>query len=283
MGVTLAYEKWGEGGRPLLLLHGFTGSHASFDHLRPRLGAVVRAIAVDLPGHGASPLPAVRGREGFLATVDALVGVLDAEGLSQVDVAGYSMGARVALALAVRAPQRVGRLVLESGSPGLHRRQERAERRGSDAELAAFIRARGVEAFVDRWEALPLFAGLARAPDEVRTGLRARRLTQTAEGLAGALETLGTGHQPDYWPHLHHVRQPTLLLTGTEDAKYTAIARRMAAELPVVWRHALAGCNHAPHLEDPGAWAAEVLGFLATPWYESPEFESAAGPLKQAG
>ncbi|MCE9671314.1 2-succinyl-6-hydroxy-2,4-cyclohexadiene-1-carboxylate synthase [Myxococcus stipitatus] len=276
MGVTLAYESWGEGPRPLVLLHGFTGNRTAFDGLRPLLGHAVKAIAVDLPGHGATPLPERGGREGFLETVDALVALVDSLGLGQVDLLGYSQGARVALAAAVRAPDRFGRLVMESGSPGLHRRQERAERRESDAQLAAFIRTRGVEAFVERWEALPMFEGLRAMPEARRRALRANRLACTVEGLAGALECLGTGTQPDYWPDLHHQRLPTLLLTGARDEKFTGIARRMAAELPVVWRHAFADCGHAPHLETPEAYAREVLGFLQTPWYEAPQFEGAA-------
>jgi 2-succinyl-6-hydroxy-2,4-cyclohexadiene-1-carboxylate synthase len=281
MGVTLAYGTWGDGPRPLVLLHGFTGSRNSFDELRPLLGRAVKAVAVDLPGHGATPLPRLKGREGFLETVDALVALVDRLDMGPVDLLGYSQGARVALAAAVRAPDRFGRLIMESGSPGLHRRQERAARREADAQLAAFIRARGVDAFVDRWESLPLFEGLRRLPAERREALRARRRACTPEGLAGALECLGLGVQPDYWPELHAQRLPTLLLTGAEDAKFTLLARRMATELPVVWRRAFAGCGHAPHLEAPEEYAREVLGFLQTPWYEAPQFESASASVAE--
>ncbi|GHG99108.1 2-succinyl-6-hydroxy-2,4-cyclohexadiene-1-carboxylate synthase [Comamonas sp. JC664] len=274
MGVKLAYETWGEGSRPLVLLHGFTGSRRAFDGLRPLLGRDVRAVAVDLPGHGATPLPDKPGRDGFLETVDALVALVDSLGLGSVDLLGYSQGARVALGAAVRAPDRFGRLIMESGSPGLHRRQERAARRDSDNQLAAFIRARGVDAFVDRWEQLPLFEGLRRLPQERKDTLRSLRRACTPEGLAGALECLGLGVQPDFWPELHAQRLPTLLLTGAEDAKFTQLARRMATELPVVWRYAFEGCGHAPHLESPEDYAREVLGFLQTPWYEAPQFES---------
>jgi 2-succinyl-6-hydroxy-2,4-cyclohexadiene-1-carboxylate synthase len=276
MGLNLAYETWGDGGRPLLLLHGFTGNRSSFDHLRPLLGGEVRAIAVDLPGHGETPLPERRGRDGFLATLEALVRLVDRLGVGLVDLLGYSQGARLALGLALNAPDRFRRVILESGSPGLHRRQERTERRTSDGLLAGFVRRRGVNAFVDRWEALPLFEGLRQLPPEHQEALRARRNACTVEGLAGALECLGLGVQPDYWPSLHRQRLPTLLLTGARDTKFTRLARRMAAELPVVWGHAFAGCGHAPHLEVPPAYANEVLSFLRTPWFEAPPLDSLA-------
>ncbi|MFP2896584.1 2-succinyl-6-hydroxy-2,4-cyclohexadiene-1-carboxylate synthase [Corallococcus sp. 4LFB] len=274
MGVTLAYDTWGEGPHTLLALHGFTGSGASFGHLRPLLGRSVRVVAVDLPGHGRTPLPEKTGRDGFLETVDAIVQL--ARGLGgHVDLLGYSQGARLALGAAVQAPECFGRLIMESGSPGLHRRQERSERREADAKLVDFIRAKGVDAFVERWEALPLFDGLRRLPEPEQAALRERRKACTAQGLAGALETLGLGVQPDYWPSLHRQRLPTLLLTGDQDVKFTTLARRMAAELPVVWRHAFAGVTHAPHLEAPEEYVREVLSFLQTPWYEAPQFEPA--------
>jgi 2-succinyl-6-hydroxy-2,4-cyclohexadiene-1-carboxylate synthase len=276
MGVRLAYSTWGTGPRPLLLLHGFTGNRSSFDHLKPLLGSAVKAIAVDLPGHGETPLPERRGRDGFLETVEALIRLVDELGLRSVDLLGYSQGARLALALAIRSPHHFARLIMESGSPGLHRRQHRAERREADAQLAAFIKAKGVDAFVDRWEALPMFESLRRLPPELRAALRERRRSCTVEGLVGALECLGLGVQPDYWPSLHRQRLPTLLLTGALDEKYTRLAREMAAELPVVWRKAFPGCGHSPNLEVPEDYASEVLSFLRTPWYEAPQFENPA-------
>jgi 2-succinyl-6-hydroxy-2,4-cyclohexadiene-1-carboxylate synthase len=272
----LAHDTWGTpGGAPLLLLHGFTGSRHAWDGVRPLLAPHVEALAVDLPGHGGSaPGPRV-GREGFLDTVAEVARAVRAWGRGPVDVVGYSQGARLALALAVEHPGCVRRLVLESGSPGLHGRKDRAERRMRDNELALALERQGVAAFMDRWEALPLFAGLRRLPADARAALRERRTAHTAEGLAWALRSLGTGVQPDYWPSLPLVRCPTLLLSGAEDAKFTALARKMAAELPTVWRRSFEGAGHAPHLEAPGEWAAEVLGFVATPWYESPVVDRA--------
>lgn len=116
---TLAHVSWGEGS-PLLLIHGFTGNRDAWSHLRPLLGSRYRVLAPDLPGHGESPIAA---DTTFHGTVERLLVLLDAQGLERVDVAGYSLGARVALGLCLFAPDRVGRLVLESVSPGLRRRR----------------------------------------------------------------------------------------------------------------------------------------------------------------
>lgn len=268
--MRLAFDLRGDAERVVLLLHGFTGSRESWAGVEHVLLPHFRLLRVDLPGHGASPLPSQPGREGFFETLQALVHVLDEAGAEEVDVVGYSQGARVALGLAHHAGPRVGRVILESGSPGLHRRRERAERRRADALLAQEILRDGVRAFATRWAELPLFDGVRRLASDAQAALQARRCANSAEGLAGALGCLGVGTQPDYWPVLWKFHHPTLLLTGAEDSKFTAIARRMAAELPMVWSHAFAGVGHAPHLEVPEDWAREVVGFLKTPWFEVP-------------
>lgn len=269
----LAHEEWGQGS-PLLLVHGFTGNRESWNHLRPLLGPRFRVLAPDLPGHGESP---IHPDTTFDATIEALLALLDSQGLAQVDVAGYSLGARVALGLCLRAPGRVRRLVLESGSPGLRRRRDRGERRRDDAALAEVIERDGLEVFLRRWEALPLFEGLRALPEEVRAAIRERRLSHRPEALAGSLRALSLGAQPSYWSRLWTVRSPTLLLTGGRDAKFTGIARAMAAELPLVWGHVFPGAGHAPHLEVAGEWAREVTGFLSAPWIERPLVDSELG------
>jgi 2-succinyl-6-hydroxy-2,4-cyclohexadiene-1-carboxylate synthase len=267
----LRYERWGGNGPPLLLLHGFTGSRASFGHLRQRLSSQADVLVVDLPGHGESPYSA---DTTFASTLTALLGLLDELRLEQVDVAGYSLGARVALGLAVEGRGRLRRLVLESGSPGLRRRRDRGERRRQDEALAARIESEGVTAFVQKWEALPLFSGVRTLPAEVQEALRLRRLEGDAGGLALSLRRLGLGAQPSYWAALPRIRIPVLLLSGARDEKFTALARRMAAELPLVWGHVFTAVGHAPHLEAPEAWAREVTGFLSAPWTERQLAES---------
>jgi 2-succinyl-6-hydroxy-2,4-cyclohexadiene-1-carboxylate synthase len=269
----LAHERWGAGS-PLLLLHGFTGTRHAWDHLQPWLGSRFAVLAPDLPGHGESPCdPDVT----FEATLVSLLRLLDSLGSERIDVAGYSLGARVALGLALRAPDRVRRLVLESGSPGLRRRRDRLDRRKSDGELAASIERDGVEAFVDRWEALPLFEGLRTLPAPLLASLRERRRSHRPQALAGSLRALSLGAQPNYWSRLWNLRTPTLLLTGARDSKFTATARAMAAELPLVWGHVFPGAGHAPHLEVPEAYARELQGFLSAPWIERPLVDSELG------
>lgn len=88
----------------LVLLHGALGSGAGFADVVRELSPFARVLAPDLPGHGGMPLPARFATDGF---VDAVTDVLDREGVERAHVFGYSMGGHVALALALRSPERV--------------------------------------------------------------------------------------------------------------------------------------------------------------------------------
>ena len=99
--MELKLRTWGEGPVPVLWLHGFAGDGGSFDGLRDDLSSSVRATLPDLPGHGATKGPAAAGTgwEETLAALEAVLRALPGPRL----LAGYSMGARLALALALRS------------------------------------------------------------------------------------------------------------------------------------------------------------------------------------
>ncbi|MGZ6143021.1 MAG: alpha/beta fold hydrolase, partial [Myxococcales bacterium] len=194
--------------------------------------------------HGAAP-PATSW-EGALRALEPLLEP------GPVVLGGYSMGARIALALALRRPERIARLVLASGTAGIEDEAERARRRADDEGLARFIEERGVPAFVDRWEKNPVLAIETVSPETVSLKrLREERLRNSATGLASALRHLGAGAQPSYWSELHRLEVPVVLLAGTRDTKFTALATRLQRLLPRAELRPLAGCGHLIHLERP--------------------------------
>lgn len=251
-------------GSPLLLLHGFTGSAESWAGVAEALASSHTLIMPDLLGHGRTSAPPDAARYAIDHAAADLVAVLDALGVEQAGLHGYSMGGRLALYTALAHPSRFTRLSLESASPGLAAEHERSARRASDDALAARILDHGIEAFVDTWEQLPLFASQLSLPDDVRARQRQQRLANAPLGLANSLRGMGTGEQPNLWPRLAELRMPVLLLTGTLDAKFTRIADEMAASLSQAQRITVPDCGHTVYLEQPAAWLDAVRGFHST-------------------
>ena len=87
-------------GRQLLLIHGLGASRRSWDLVLPRLAANRAIITIDLPGHGASPAGPAGGT--FVGLADEVEHFSRDQGLTGVDIAGSSLGARIALELARR-------------------------------------------------------------------------------------------------------------------------------------------------------------------------------------
>jgi 2-succinyl-6-hydroxy-2,4-cyclohexadiene-1-carboxylate synthase len=265
-GLSYAFSVTGSGELPtLVLLHGFTGSTASWGHVLPELSSSRQVLALDLPGHGYTPAPSDPQRiqfEQVAADLAQLIARITPPRLGQVDILGYSMGGRLALFFALRFPNLVRRLVLESASPGLADPQERQARQRSDEALARRIEEQGIQAFVNEWENLPLFTSQAQLPAAVRAGLRQQRLQNNPAGLAASLRGMGTGVQPSLWPLLPSLQPPALLLTGELDNKFTAINRQMRDVIPACTWQRIPAVGHTPHLENPGVFLAQVLVFL---------------------
>lgn len=260
-GMRLAVQRAGSG-PPVILLHGFTGSAATWDGLTAALCGRYTTLAVDLPGHGRSSAPDEPGRYALERLADDLAALLDAVEFPRAAVLGYSLGARAALRFALRYPDRVTALVLESGSPGLSDAAARSARAAADGALADAIERDGVEAFVDRWERLPLWASQEALPAATRAELRAQRLTNDPRGLANSLRGAGAGVTAPVVDELGRQSAPALLVAGALDARYVELARRMAAALPRARLAVVPDAGHAVHLERPAAFATAVSAFL---------------------
>ena len=259
-GVTYHVEMQGRG-PAVLFLHGFTGSGETWaPHLEALGGSTT--LRIDFLGHGRSDAPGDARRYGMEACINDVLSLLDCLGIQRFAVAGYSMGGRVAMRVALHAPERVWALILESTSPGIAGAAERRARVRQDSMLAQRIRNEGVTAFVDHWQSIPLFSTQSRLPEATRQGLRTQRLQHTAEGLANSLQGLGAGMQEPVLHALPNLQLPVLLLSGELDDKYCRLANEMAAALPHSRLRVVPGAGHAVHLEQPAAFDDAVGAFL---------------------
>lgn len=234
------YVDRGHGGETVVLIHGVGMRSEAWAPQIDRLAENFRVIAVDLPGHGDTPL---LGKPGLLPHfVEWFDRTLDELEIGPVNVAGHSMGALIATGMAATAAEKVRRVALLNG---VYRRSEAARRaveaRADEIISGAFDR----EAPLARWfaddekdsEAYALTHALLDVVDPL--------------GYAAAYEAFATGDlvYSDCWPR---VTCPALFLTGDGDLNSTAeMAREMAAATPRGEPVVIEGHRHMVNLTAP--------------------------------
>ncbi|NHM16899.1 alpha/beta fold hydrolase [Eggerthellaceae bacterium zg-887] len=283
-GVCYGYRWWapaaGRGSLPpVVLVHGFAQSAASWEAVARRLAEDRAVYALDLLGCGGSDRPedpeaySLTAQGRVLAAFVRLV-CGQAEGAAAAMfhvkpwVVGYSMGGRVVLAAAAADKafsQLVGGIVLESAGLGPATESDRAAAVSADARHAAMLRTAGVDAFFAYWEDLPLFATQRDLPDDVRRSVAAERLAHDAEALARAFDRAGQHCMPardrtiETLQRLVAAKIPVCYLAGHLDRKYADVAAALKAALPAAAVRIIPDAGHNTHLENPegflSAWA----------------------------
>lgn len=250
------------GAKTLVLLHGFTGSTKTWQHVVKALPETTHCVLVDLIGHGQTASP----EEVTLYTMDFQVELLQQLfqqlNLKTFTLLGYSMGGRVALSYAVKYPEKITQLILESASPGLKQQEERIARKQADDQLAEKILQNGMEAFVNQWENIPLFASQKRLAEAVQQGIREERLNQREIGLANSLRGMGTGVMPSLWEHLATLPMTVTLLTGALDEKFVFLNEKMQNLFMHAQHLTIPAVGHAIHVENPLKFATIVEEML---------------------
>lgn len=202
-----------------LALHGFTGSPASFAALELPPGSVAPVLG----GHLGS---AVLG--DFASEVERLAAL----GPSCDALLGYSLGGRLALGILAQQPTRFRHALIVAAHPGLPSDEERAARCQGDLRFVELLRERGLPAFVDAWQALPLWASQGSLPEAVKQAQREQRLRHEPEGLAQSLIHHGLGKMPNLRPLLKNVRTRVDLLVGERDVKFVTLAQELSEIIP---------------------------------------------------
>jgi 2-succinyl-6-hydroxy-2,4-cyclohexadiene-1-carboxylate synthase len=246
--------------QPVLFLHGFMGCAEDWNEVINRLADAFFCIAVDLPGHGKTIVAEGKSPYGMETCAASLVAFLRNRKIKKCALVGYSMGGRLALYLALHAPEIFHCVVLESASPGLRTKTERRARIEHDNKLADEIEVGDFAAFLQRWYSQPLFRGLQ--PHPKFQSLFQKRLQNNPRTLAKSLRGMGTGAQPSLWEKLPALKIPALLLAGENDKKFVQINSEMAKLSPATQVKIIKNAGHTIHFEQPEIFAKYVRHFI---------------------
>ncbi|GAB4039275.1 MAG: alpha/beta hydrolase [Rubrivivax sp.] len=254
--MTLAFDRAGPPGRPVLLLHGIGGDRGIWAGSVAALAAAgFDAIAVDLPGYGGSALLEPGGVERM---AQAVAETMQALGLDRAALVGHSMGGMVAQELAATAPARVAALVLACTSPAFGKPDGHWQARFVAERLAPLDAGLGMAAV-----AATLVPGMV-GPLASAEGVALAQRTMAAVPEATYRRVLAAIVAFDRRAALSGIAVPTLCLAGSLDRTAPpAVLRGMAERIPGARYAELDGAGHIANVEQPAAFDAAVIRFLS--------------------
>jgi 2-succinyl-6-hydroxy-2,4-cyclohexadiene-1-carboxylate synthase len=266
-GLRARIAEAGAGGRPFLLIHGFTGAKEDFtDWLDPLADLGWHAVAIDNRGHGESDKPGDRSDYSFeLLAADALALADDVWGAdARFVLLGHSMGGMVAQVIAMQAADRLdGLILMDTG----HGRLSFVDR-DQAMKVVSIVEDRGIDGLADlmagREEPLSTPAHqrlLAEREGYAEFGDRKLRATATA-AYAGMLLTMVDA--TDRLDALRNLSVPTLVLVGEQDAPLLRQSRNMADAIPGAELAVLPDAGHSPQFENTDAWWKALTDFLSS-------------------
>jgi pimeloyl-ACP methyl ester carboxylesterase len=228
-----------DGAAPVLLVHGAGASSAVWAIVMSRLARVARAVAIDLPGHGASPPPGDATSLTLAGYRDSVGALSEALALGPSVLVGHSMGGMVAIDAALTWPEKVEALVLCGTAPRLPVRED----------LLALIRED--HARVPEWMAEH---GLSpRVKPAVRRGFVAAGTVTPADVM---LADFAAVRATDLTARLHALSCPLVWLDGADDRIAPAHGGRPGDV------RTLEGVGHVVPVEAPGAVVEAVTALL---------------------
>lgn len=244
----------------LLMLHGFMGDHRVFDHMLPEMKHFCNPVVPDLLGFGQSSRPTEPAAFKSRRQVRGLVEFIHRLSLSPLFMYGYSMGGRLALQLALEAPELFQGIILESTNCGITGKPARKKRQQVDEQRAQRILEDYLQ-FLSRWSQLPLFA--SPKPAEKKRVQRYHRIQQeqNPEALAASLRGFGTGVMPPVCEQVTKITSPVVLLAGSNDDKYQALSKRLIQQFPHGHFTSLKG-GHRLHLDNPQGVLKEIRDMI---------------------
>ena len=237
---------------PTLFLHGFSGSHQSWGKIIDELDSY--CIALDIVGHGDSKFLNINYNYSIDDWCSDLYYIIDELEIDKIKLCGYSMGGRLAVAFAIKHPDRIEKLILESSSLGLIDDNHKTRRYKEDISLSKTIE-QDIYKFTEKWEKNSLFSNQESRNKEDFLKQKKIRLSHNPFQLSHALKTFSQGNMDSYEDEFRKMNLSITSINGSEDSKYLEIGKKMAQINPRVTQHIIKDANHNVHLESPNLFA----------------------------
>lgn len=264
-GHRIAYLDQGQG-QPVILIHGFGGSMWQWEYQQAALAGQFRVITPDLLGAGLSDKPEIEYRPDQL--LEFLTGFMDALHISQAVMIGNSMGAGLAIGLALDYPTRVTALILIDGLPArvMDHLGSPSLRRALTTPAPSWIVSVGNWLFGGSLLESTLREFIHDPALLTQAVLDRSNRNRQRPGLFRALLTVGTNlplWERDFAPRISTIAHRTLIIWGEEDRVFPIkagdelhqmIARSQYIRVP--------NAGHIPQWEQPDVVNAKILSFL---------------------
>ena len=232
---------------PYFFLHGFTGTADSWNNVIKKLNKY--SYVIDIPGHRKSSFQDIHSEYTINDWCYELYILLNELEINKINLCGYSMGGRMAIAFANKFPDKINSLILESTSLGLNESEVRSERFYKDKELAKNLR-EDLISFMNEWGNNTLFKNQKTRNKTGWEEQNKNRLLHDKNQLAHALEVFSPSNMPYYDKAFQDFDFPIHVINGSEDDKYIKIGAEMMRLNPNVKQYIIKESGHNTHLEN---------------------------------
>ena len=262
---SIHYNDCGAGDETVVMLHGSGPGATGWANFQANVGPVVdagyRVLLVDVPGWGRSDTVVCTGSRSDL-NARVTRGVLDALGIARAHLVGNSMGGHSAVALALQAPERVGKLVLMGGGTG-----GPSQFVPMPAEGIKLIQQVYREPTIENLKRMmSVFVFDASSITDELYAQRLANLLARRDHLENFVKSLAANPKqfPDYGHRLGEIKAPTLIVWGRDDRFLPFdIGLRLLWGIPNADLHLFSRCGHWAQWEHAAKFNRMVLDFLA--------------------
>ncbi|MCS7053452.1 MAG: 2-succinyl-6-hydroxy-2,4-cyclohexadiene-1-carboxylate synthase [Ignavibacterium sp.] len=247
----------------IILIHGFTGCSEDWLPIIDLLPEHFNFILMDMIGHGKSEHPLTVDFYKTDSIVEQIKTIKEKiVKNSKVILLGYSMGGRAALSYAVKYPDDIKGLILESASAGIKNDKERKKRYEDDLKIVDYISSHTIEEFIEFWYDQEMFNTQRRFSNEKLKRLKKQKYNNSKIGLMNILRGFSTGIMPPLHDKLKNIKVRSVLISGELDTKYTFINSKIARGFHKAKHKVVKNSGHNTHLEEPTRFVEIVTNYL---------------------